>query len=225
MDQYLTRQMDILPPSKLGLEIAIVGAGAIGSQTAMCLAKMGFTLISVYDFDVVDEENMNCQWYGPSDIGSSKVTAIIDNVEALTNVIIGGYEQRVDSENRIKGTPDVIICAVDSMKVRSELWDMYKDSAIKWWIDPRMGAEEGLLYGVNLREETSKIRYEKTLYTDDEAVQEACTAKATMYCAMILSGQVAKKVKDIAVEDPVNHTLMMNIKKDDYLSFGDTNVQ
>lgn len=217
---FLTRQMDILPPDCTNLDIAVIGAGAIGSQVTLCLAKMGFQYITVYDFDMVDDENMNCQWYGPSDIGSNKTSALVKNVEDLTGVKINEESRAVNKDLPIEGSPDIIICAVDSMKVRNEIYNMYKKTLVKWWIDPRMGAEEGLVYTVDLSSDKEKERYEKTLYTDDESVQEACTAKATMYCAMILSGQVSKKVKDIAVKDDINHTLMMSIKNDDFLSFG-----
>ena len=217
---FLTRQEDILPSEKLGLDIFIVGAGAIGSQVTVCLAKMGFQNLTVYDFDKVDEENMNCQWYGPGDIGSLKVDALKENVERLTGVLIDHQPHRVVPEERFKELPEVLISAVDSMKVRKELWDTYKDSGVRWFIDPRMAAEEGLVYTVDLRSEESKTRYEGSLYDDSEAADEPCTAKATMYCAMMLAGQVSKFVKDIAVEEVSSHTVQWNIREDAYLSFG-----
>lgn len=217
---FLTRQIDILPTEKLDLDIYIVGAGAIGSQVTICLTKMGFENIKVFDFDKVDEENMNCQWYGPADIGRYKVLSLVDNARFLSGVEIEGIIDKVVPEKRFDELPDILISAVDSMKVRKELWDTYKDSGVKWFIDPRMAVEEGLVYTANLRDDESKERYEASLYTDDEAVDEACTAKATMYCAMMISGQVAKFVKDIAVEETVSHTVQWNIKEDAYLSFG-----
>lgn len=217
---HLTRQMDILPTSALSLDIGIIGAGAIGSQVAMCLAKMGFESIDVYDFDIVDDENMNCQWYGPHQIGKNKVTALFDNINNLTGTKINPVPTRVRGTLDIVRTDEIMICAVDSMKVRSELWKVFADSGIRWWIDPRMGAEEGMVYTVDVRDDESRSRYEKTLYSDDEAVQEACTAKATMYCAMMLSGQVSKIVKDIAMEDNISHTIQWNVRQDAYLSFG-----
>jgi molybdopterin/thiamine biosynthesis adenylyltransferase len=212
--------MDILPPEKLAINIHIVGAGAIGSQVAMCLAKMGFDELTVYDFDKVDEENVNCQWYGPGDIGKLKGEALRENVERLSGTTIDFWDRKVDAENKLNGLPDLLVAAVDSMKVRQELWAQYKDSGIRWYIDPRMSAEEGLVYLVDLRDEESMKRYEASFYSDDEAVEENCTAKSTMYCAMMLSGQVAKLVKDIAVEDKMSHTIQWNIREDAYLSYG-----
>ena len=217
---YLTRHQDILPTDKCGMEIAIVGAGAIGSQVTLCLAKMGFTDITVYDYDTVDEENMNCQWYGPEDIGFKKVDSLRDQVERMTGVTITTSDTKVGSDTGpLLGQPDLIICAVDSMEVRASLWAAYQDSGVRHWVDPRMGAEEGLLYYVDVRSQRDRDRYEKTLYTDEEASSEPCTAKSTMYCAMMLAGHVAKLVKDMAVESEVIHTVHWNIRENAYVSY------
>jgi hypothetical protein len=58
--------------------------------------------------------------------------------------------------------------------------------------------------------------YEKALYTDDNAQHERCTAKATMYTALSLSGLVAKAVKDIVTGGPYPRTAMWSIKDNDF---------
>jgi len=216
--EFLTRHADLLPWENLGLSIAIIGAGAVGSQVALCLAKLGFDDIHVYDFDTVDEENMNCQWYGPEDIGKLKADCLFHQVYRMTGTEINTHARRVEAGSGLEGMPDIVICAVDSMKARAELWDAFGRAA-KWWIDPRMSAEEALIYTVNPRDRAECQRYVKTLYSDEESVQESCTAKATMYCAMMLAGHVAKFVKDIAVEDSPSHTVQWNIKQDAYLNY------
>lgn len=215
---FLTRQADIIPPASLGTFTTIIGAGAIGSQAAMCLSKMGFYNLFIYDMDVVSEENMNCQWYGPADIGSYKVIALNRNIKALTGLNVDISTDKVDGD--LDEVPEVIICAVDSMESRKEIFQSNRNSGARWFIDPRMGAEEGALYCVDLKDDKSISRYEKTLYSDEEAVQEACTAKATMYCAMMLSGHVAKAVKDISIGEKPSHSIHWNIREDAYLSYG-----
>ena len=218
-NQYLVRQADVLPFDKLEQEITVIGAGAIGSQVTMCLAKMGFQDLTVYDFDDVDEENINCQWFGPEDINKSKVHALMNHVNYMTGVEIKTVGNAYPSR-QIKTHSGVLISSVDSMKARTEIFDYcLTNTDVGYFIDPRMSAEEGLIYFVDLGDETSIDNYKKTLYTDDEAVSEACTAKATMYCAMMLAGHVAKIVKDLAVGDKPPHTVQWNIRKDDYVSF------
>ena len=60
---HLTRQLDVIPVEILDEPINIIGAGAVGSFTALTLAKMGFAQIAVWDDDVVSEENLNAQFF------------------------------------------------------------------------------------------------------------------------------------------------------------------
>ena len=92
---------------------------------------------------------------------------------------------------------DVCIVAVDNMKTRSELFTAWSGNKFfTLGIDPRMGAETLLLY----RYTTDKtFGYENTLYSDDDALRESCTAKATVYTAGLISGLVCKMVKDYAL--------------------------
>ncbi len=195
--QHLTRQLDILPTECLDKSITVIGAGAIGSFAVLSLAKMGFEDITVYDFDTIEIENMSCQFYRFGDIGKPKVEALRDLVEDFTkvkiNAINGTYE----------GAPlgGIVISAVDSMEVRKLIWEGAKKSpSVSHVIDPRMGAEVALLYTAIPHDEGDVTFYEKTLYSDDDSVHERCTAKATMYTVNMLSGLVAKTVKDLATK-------------------------
>jgi molybdopterin/thiamine biosynthesis adenylyltransferase len=179
----------------LGIPITVIGAGAIGSFTALALAKMGFSEIVVHDFDRIEEENMNCQFYRHTDVGRPKVEALRDLIESFTEVKIG-----VRGKYDGGAIPGIVIAAVDSMTVRKLIWDNHRGKAAATIaiVDPRMGAEEALLYCMNPMDPNDQASYEKTLYTDDAAVQERCTAKSTVYTACLLSGLVAKTVKDLA---------------------------
>ena len=94
----------------------------------------------------------------------------------------------------------IIISAVDSMSARKAIWEAHKDYpfGVRAIIDPRMGAEHALLYVMNPGDEADIEAYERSLYADDEAVQEPCTAKATIYTANMLAGLVCKAVKDLS---------------------------
>jgi molybdopterin/thiamine biosynthesis adenylyltransferase len=215
---HLTRQLEILPVDKLGENITIIGAGAIGSFTALALAKMGFENITVFDFDKIEIENMNCQFYRHSDIGKFKALALKELIKDFTNVDI--QAQTTPYERGV--FPGILISAVDSMKVRKLIWDNHKENSIltKLLIDPRMGAESGLVYAMNPMKRKDIDSYEKTLYTDENAVQERCTAKATMYTACMLSGYVAKVVKDFVTKAvPYPRVTQWNIGANAFQSF------
>lgn len=197
IDAHLTRQSDLIPAAALRTKVHIIGAGAIGSFTALMLAKMGMEDITVYDFDTVSIENMNCQFFRFSDIGKPKVHALAEIVESFTNVKIKAeplpWARGLKADLR-----GIVISAADSMVVRRDLFEHCKgDFRTEWFIDSRMGAESALMYVMNPQKQIDQTAYESTLYTNEAAVQERCTAKSTIYTANMLSGHVVKAVKNL----------------------------
>lgn len=212
--KYLVRQADIIPLECLTKKITIVGAGAVGSWVSLSLAKMGFTNQEVYDFDEVSTENMNCQFYPIGDIGRQKVDALSDLVHTFTGANIRCFNHKVTKLDKIN--TDILITAVDSMKVRKLLDDI---SIRRFTIDPRMAAEYASMEVVDMRKNSHVDNYKKTIYSDDEAAHERCTAKATMYTVNLIAGQVVKAVKDIALEQPYIKSYDWNIKDNRIISF------
>lgn len=199
--ERLTRQLDLIPIECLGERIAIIGAGAVGSWTALALAKMGFGNIEIWDDDVVDVENMNCSLYRVSDVDTLKVDALCDIVEDFTEIRMGAHNERWIAGKPLSG---IVIMAVDSMEVRRAIWENHVGRAVatRFIIDPRMGAETALLYVMNPMDLKDAESYAKTLYADEAAVREPCTRKATAYCALGLSGLIAAQVKSIVTKQP-----------------------
>lgn len=196
--EHLIRQWEILPPEKMTAPITVIGAGAIGSFVVLALAKMGFEDITVWDFDTVSLENMNCQWYRFEDIGKPKVVALKKIIEDFTKTSIKECPFAWTPEVLFGLQGGIVIAAVDSMKVRKQIWEAAKESSnVHWIIDPRMASEYALCYVMDPTDLDDVRSYEKTLYSDENAVQERCTAKATMYTATMIAGYVAKAVKDI----------------------------
>lgn len=213
--EHLTRHMELLPPEKCGIPITVIGAGAIGSFTVLALAKMGFEDITVFDFDKIEVENMNCQFYRFKDIGKFKVDALKELVHDFTGVTISTVADRYVGGKPFKG---IVITAVDSMAARKLVWENHKEIAVgtKFIVDPRMGAEVAMLYTMNPLSLEDIASYEKTLYTDENSFHERCTAKSTMYTACMLSGLVAKTVKDIVTDGPYPRTAIWSIKENDF---------
>lgn len=200
---HLTRQLDIIPIECLDQKITVIGAGAIGSFTVLSLAKMGFHNISVIDFDDIEIENMNAQFYRFDDVGNPKVIALKRLVKDFTdieiNISYSKYENDVYS--------GIVISAVDKMDVRKNIWENHKNNFdTNLIIDPRMAAEEGLIFAMNPLSPKDHKAYELSLYTDDNAVQERCTAKSTMYTSLFLAGQICKIVKDYALSNGKKYT-------------------
>lgn len=207
---FTSRHLDILPKESTRKTIAIVGVGAIGSFVALSLARMGYTELTLIDYDIVEEFNMNAQGFMPEHIGKSKADVIAGECEKLT-----GVRPIVINAPYISGSlgTEIIISSVDSMKVRKQIYEDNKLAALV--IDPRMSAEYALLYSVQGGDKD----YANTLYSDEDAVQDRCTAKSTVYTSLLLSGLVCKVVKDYSMRKPMTSTVLWDIANNNYTGF------
>lgn len=199
--QHLTRQLDLIPIETLSTPVTIIGCGAIGSFTALALAKMGLRNITVYDYDTVSVENMSNQFFRFADIGINKAEALHSLVFDFTKTLITARPRAFMPEDAatLKG---IVISAVDSMGARRMIYDAILDGGfnVNYIIDPRMGAESYSQYTIKPFNEEDQETYNKTLYSDDAAVQERCTAKSTVYTATLAAGLCTKTVKNIMLE-------------------------
>lgn len=198
-NQHLTRQADIIPDAVRSVPITIIGAGAIGSFTALSLAKAGFTNMTVYDFDTVDVVNLSSQFYRHTDIGKPKVQALKELIYDFTGESITVHNAPWYGSLHGHTLEGIVIAAADCMKVRKDIFETCTTIAlnVKYLIDPRMSAETLSLYALDPRDKEQAARYAKTLYTNEEAVQERCTAKATIYTVNLLAGLVVKTLKNM----------------------------
>lgn len=182
-----SRQTQILDPTECQDNIAIMGAGTIGSHTALLLARMGFENITVYDFDTVEDHNIGHQMYRLKDVGVKKVDALKDLILEAT-----GVEIKTSEDNGREGIEtDILILGVDSMAARKAISE---SSTFHYLIDGRMGGETFNLFYIN---EYERDRYKKSLYSDEEAVELPCGGKSIGYISLMMAsyiGILAKKI-------------------------------
>ena len=216
---HLTRQLSIINSDRIAAQkVFIIGCGAIGSFVGLELAKMGVTQIEVWDNDEVSIENMSNQFFRFSDIGKNKAVALQDLIKDFTGVDIVAHPEKFESgavSRYFFGSErPIIVSAVDSMAVRKLIYDEVKtnDLTDAIIIDPRMSAEAYLQFVSVIGNEKSMTNYEKTLYSDENAVQERCTAKSTIYTATLAAGMVTKTVKNIVESEPFAKTVQWDIK-------------
>lgn len=187
------RHMELFNPYEFNTPVTIIGAGATGSWLALQLAKLGISDITVYDFDVVEEHNIPNQLFGLSHIGLSKVVALNDYVQDQTGVALKIKNEAYTSQ-RLSG---IVFCMVDSMKVRDEIWKrgVKGKSAVKLYIEPRMGLNEGRIYNVNPTDSNHWKRYEDCWYPDDEAEVSACgTSQSVITSALLIASTCARQL-------------------------------
>lgn len=187
------RQLGIIEPDRLNVPVTIIGAGGIGSPTALALAKMGIRDLTIWDHDGVESHNLPNQLYRKADLGSPKVTALADIIGSFTNASVTVHQTAYEGD-RLSG---IVISAVDTMATRTMIWNAVKTSLITvpLYIDARMGGEFGDVYAVNPTDLSSTRRYAGTLYTDEESADIPCTAQAIIYTVFFMAAVIAGQVK------------------------------
>jgi molybdopterin/thiamine biosynthesis adenylyltransferase/rhodanese-related sulfurtransferase len=111
----------------LDSKVLLLGAGGLGSPTALYLAAAGVGTLGIVDDDVVDVSNLQRQVIHTTDrVGMSKVGSAEQQINALNpDVKVVKYETRLDSSNimEIIEGYDVIVDGVDNFPTRYLLND------------------------------------------------------------------------------------------------------
>src|SRR5689334_20761446 len=92
--------------------VTVVGAGAVGSQVAIMLAKQGCKHIMVWDADTVLSHNVPMSAYRPRDVGRRKVEALAEIVHEYTGVRIEAIPRMFGQNDLLSGS--VVACVDDS---------------------------------------------------------------------------------------------------------------
>ncbi len=107
--------------------MAICGLGGLGSNIAICLARVGIGKLILIDFDTVDVTNLHRQQYKISQVGMPKTDALKENLLEINPFIkIETHQVKLTDENTsslIKDA-DVICEAFDSAECKAMLTDI-----------------------------------------------------------------------------------------------------
>jgi Dinucleotide-utilizing enzymes involved in molybdopterin and thiamine biosynthesis family 2 len=80
--------------------VTIAGAGGLGSNIAIALARIGVGHLTLIDFDQVELSNLNRQQFKLSQVGMDKVTALKQNLQEFNPfVTIDTLVQKVNHDN------------------------------------------------------------------------------------------------------------------------------
>jgi molybdopterin/thiamine biosynthesis adenylyltransferase len=195
--QYL-RQLDLLTPGDLaGLDVDIVGAGALGGAILLCLGKMGFGVanrITVTDFDRCEEHNLPTQWFRAADVllKRSKVAALKDMADWMLDREIQTVDGRFSGDEERPVGP-IVIVAVDSREERQKIWEkISRREDVRFLVDARAGAEVGEVRALDLRHDPHD-EYARSL--EGEPLREPCTRQAISFTALGVASFVGSVVK------------------------------
>ena len=210
MNMDFWRQADLVTPSDFNkYNVTIIGAGGIGSPTTLALSKMGVERISIYDSDTVEKHNLPNQMYRISDINKSKVDATKDICSDFSGTSIVTHDEKFVNQD-ING---IVVSGVDTMKSRSDIWARMKyNPMVNIYIDARMGAEVCRILTVKPFDPDDVKWYEKTLFSDEKASEEPCTAKSVIYNTFTIAGLIASQVKKFARAQPFAREIIFDLK-------------
>lgn len=201
MSERFFNQNKIIDQNKIGdTTFLIIGAGAIGSYTAIGLAKMGAKHITVYDDDILETHNFDSQFYPFSSVGKPKVEALKALVSDFGDCSITAIAERWDTGKST--TADVVLVCVDNMDVRKTIWDYFKTiQATKFFVDGRMSAMVYRVYGVEITKPDQCSLYSSTLYPQSEASPLPCGEKSIIFTVLQVSAQMCSQVKRWLMND------------------------
>lgn len=181
------RQTDIFNPADfIDRHVTIIGLGNIGSHSALALARMGITQFTLVDFDTVEEHNLSSQAYTSAQIGVKKTEALADLIfqvakPELLRAIDSAYDENVSIPEK-----SIVVCAVDSMQTRFNIYDMLRKHDV-FIVDGRMGGGQVEVHATPANE------WGRTLADNPDT--DPCAARYISYTSYIVAGLIANTVK------------------------------
>jgi hypothetical protein len=145
--------------------------------------------------DKVDDVNLAGQLYGPKQITKTKVDSIVEVLYELNNEVnISTIHTEVKDDEKSQWYSylplcDVIVTGFDSLPPRQLVYEKWKKAGKKesLFLDMRMSMEQGNILTVNKGVEKEQELYESSFFSAEEAVQQACSAKATSHCGALIA--------------------------------------
>ena len=106
------------------VRVGIAGAGGLGSNCAMLLARNGVRHLVIVDFDQVEPSNLNRQCYFAADVGRAKVAALGRHLHSLDpDLDLSLVEARLEPSSlaSIFAGCGIVVEALDSPKAKAML--------------------------------------------------------------------------------------------------------
>lgn len=108
--------------------VGVIGAGGLGSNVAMMLARSGIRQMTIADPDIVDPSNLNRQTYYPEDVGMPKVQALARHLAALEPAMkLAAHQTAVTRDNAaaLFAACPLVVEAVDLAETKALLYELF----------------------------------------------------------------------------------------------------
>ena len=131
MNTYLTRaEREILEEAKIG----IAGVGGLGSHCALHLVRAGVKHLVIADFDVVNESNLNRQFFFRDQLGMKKVEALKANLLRINpeaEIEIADIRLDAASSRELFADCSIVVEAFDAVAAKTMLLGAFVGSGKK----------------------------------------------------------------------------------------------
>lgn len=182
--------------------VGIAGAGGLGSNCAVALARSGVGTLVIADYDIIEEINLNGQYYFLNQIGMMKTVALKENISLINSGIdVITHEVKLDRENipDIYSGCDIIVEAFDNAVMKEMLIETVQ---LKMQDIPLIVGSGMAGWGRN--NEISVRKLDDTLYVCGDECTEVSENTPPMAPRV---GIVANMQANVAIE------ILMNIEK------------
>lgn len=220
----LSKSLDFFDPLKLkDKDIHIIGCGAIGSNVAINLARLGITNLRLWDFDTVTPHNIANQAFTFNQIGAKKVDAVEELVKAINpSIEVTKNDCAYEEGDTLNG---FIFLAVDNIDVRRMIVETNLDNPyIEAMFDFRMRLEDAQAYAADWSNAKHKKAFLKSMnFTTEEAKAETPVSACGTTLSVISTVQtiVAVGVSNFISfcnRKPINTLVVANPFKAEYLT-------
>ena len=183
--------------------VVIGGAGGIGSPLAFMLIRAGFP-VTQFDHDTIELRNIGGQLYSPHQVGSHKVSAMNDFISMMTkDAEYTPLTMKIEKPEDIKPTP-IMVAAFDNMEARRILFDSWRSGPNpKLFIDPRLLAEEYVIYCVTPENADSYLQDGYFEENDEDNEIQNCTYKQTTHIACRLGADITSLITNFICDKPL----------------------
>lgn len=149
--------------------VGIAGCGGLGSNAAVALARTGIGKLIIADHDIIEQGNLNRQFYFYNQVGRKKVFTLLENISLVNpDVKVEPHDVKLSPEitTDIFKDCDVIIEAFDLAKM--------KQMIIETVLDKMKG--KPLVVGIGLagygKSNSIRLRNEGNLYVCGDGISE-----------------------------------------------------
>lgn len=207
----LAKSFEFLDPASCKDRIHIIGCGSVGSTVAELLARFGFTNLSLYDFDIVEEHNLVNQMFTRKDLYKPKVEQVAAHLNDINPEIVKDLRMFQNGWNGERLSGYVFLCVDDIDLRRKIVTDNQYNGNIKAMFDFRTGLTEAQHYAASWDSRRDVKALLDTMNFSHEEAKEAVPMSAC-HVALCVAPTV-RLVSNVGVCNFVNYIKGNGLKK------------